>query len=146
MRFSKAPRLVLSGLLAAALAWALPSSSALQARPSGRSCHRYSSAGDRAARSLARNAATFAQTLATEHQGSYAKVSPRTIHALESGIPITSRQARREQLRAYLLSASGTTGSYVLTTRSLDGDTYTIRYRSGQVARYARVCDKVQNW
>lgn len=90
----------------------------------------------------------FAETIAVEHNGSYTKVSRRTIHALERGIPLTPRQARRKQERAYLLSASGTASSYVLTTRSLDGDdTYTIRYRSGRVKRYACVCGrKVQSW
>jgi hypothetical protein len=145
MHFSKAPRLAVSGLLTAALVWALLPS-ALQARPPGRSCHRYWSAGDRAARNMARNAETFVVTLATEHQGSYTKVSPRTIHALERGIPITPRQARRKQERAYLLSASGTASSYVLTTRSRNGDTYSIRYRSGQTKHYARVCGEAQDW
>lgn len=63
------------------------------------------------------------------------------------GTPVTPRQARRKQERAYLLSASGTASSYVLTTRSLNnGDTYTIRDRNGWMTRYARVCGQVRNW
>lgn len=137
--------MIAGGLLAAAFAWALPSS-ALQARTSGRTCQRYRSTGDVEARELARIAETTAETLATEHQGAYTSVSPRTLHALEPTIPITPEQARREHVDAYLLSASGTVSSYVLTTRSQNGDTYTIRNSSGSLKRYARVCGKMRNW
>jgi hypothetical protein len=96
---------------------------------------------------LARDAEVAAETLATDHQGTYTSVSPRTLHAILPVIPITPEQARREHEGAYLISASGTTSSYVLTTRSQNGDTYTIRKSSsGSIERYARVCGKARNW
>jgi type IV pilus assembly protein PilA len=45
-------------------------------------------ANDSSAKSLARNAATFAQTIGTEESGSYAKVSAANINALEKSIEV----------------------------------------------------------
>jgi hypothetical protein len=138
--------MIAAGLVAAALAWALPSF-AVQAHTSGRTCERYRSTGDVAARLLARDAEVAAETIATDNQGTYTNVSPRTIHAAEPVIPITPEQARHEHRDAYLLSASGTTSSYVLTTRSRNDDTYTLlRSSSGLIKRRARVCDRARNW
>jgi hypothetical protein len=62
-------------------------------------------------------------------------------------MPISPRQARRVHERAYLLSASGTERSYVLTTRSLNGDTYTIISNSdGSIERYAHACGRMRAW
>jgi len=138
--------MIAAGLLAAAFVWALPSS-VLQARTSGRTCQRYRSTGDLEARMLARTAETTAETIATDHQGTYTSVSPRTIHAVMPVIPITPEQAHRGHWGAYLFSASGTTSSYVLTTRSQNGDTYTLsRKSSGSIKRDAHVCGKTRNW
>jgi hypothetical protein len=143
--FLKNASVVAGGLLAAALVWALPSS-ALQARLSGRTCHRYPSAGDIEARLLVRDAEVAAETLAIEHRGVYTNVSPATIHTLEPEIPISHQQARHKHQDAYLLSASGTKSSYVVTTRSQNGDTYTIRNSSGEMKHYADVCGKARDW
>lgn len=123
VRFPRDASMIAGGLLAVAFAWALPSS-ASQTRTSGKICQRYRSTGDLDARMLARTAETTAETIATDHQGTYTSVSPRTIHAVEPEIPTTPEQARRTHRGAYLLSASGTTSSYVLTTRSQNGDTW----------------------
>jgi hypothetical protein len=96
---------------------------------------------------LARTAQTGAETLATEHDGTYNDVSLITLHKLEPSMPINPRQAHREHEGAYLLSASGTKNSYVVTTRSQNGDTYTIRRASnGSITLYAHVCGKGRNW
>jgi hypothetical protein len=138
--------MIAGGLLAAAVAWA-PPSFALEAHASGRTCQRYRSTGDVAARLLARTAEVTAETIATDHQGTYTSVSPRTLQALDPEMPSTLRQARRKHQRAYLLSASGTTSSYVVTTRSLNGDTYSISSSSdSRIKRHARVCGKARNW
>ena len=110
-------------------------------------CHRYTSTGDVAARELARTAQTGAETLATEHNGTYKDVSLTTLHKLEPSMPISPRQAHRKHEGAYLLSASGTTNSYVVTTHSQNGDTYTIRRASdGSIALYGHVCGRRRNW
>lgn len=136
--------MVVGGILTVALAWALPSFASQG--PSGRTCSRYRSADDVNARSLARDAEVDAETLATDNDGIYTKVSPRTLQAIDPEIPITPRQARREHWRSYLLSAAGTTSSYHVTTRSQNGDTYTIRDNSGSIKRYALVCGKTRSW
>jgi len=128
-----------------ALAWAWPANASL-AHVSAKTCHRYSSAGDFDARILARTAQTGAETIATDHHGVYTTVSPATLHALESSLPISYRQAHRAHASAYLLSASGTTNSYDLTARSLNGDTYAIHASSGIIERHARVCGKRRDW
>lgn len=45
-------------------------------------------ANDSSAKSLARNAATFAQTYATENSGSFANLEPSKVAALEKGIEV----------------------------------------------------------
>jgi hypothetical protein len=110
-------------------------------------CPRYTSRGDFAARVLARTAQTGAETLSTDHNGSYKDVSRRTLHKLEPYMPISPRQAHREHEGAYLVSASGTEDSYLVTTRSQNGDTYTIRRASnGSITRYGQVCGKRRSW
>lgn len=126
------------------LAW---SPGASVAHISGQACRRYSSVGDADARILARTAQTGVETLATEHNGAYTGISPKTLHALIPSMPINSRQARRSHEGAYLLSASGTANSYVLTTRSQNGDRYTIqRASNGSIERHARACGKMRGW
>jgi len=113
-----------------------------------RICHRYSSASDVDARTVARTAEVAAETLATERGGSYRSVSPADLHRSEpSLLPINRREALKDHLGAYLLSASGTTDSYTLTTLALNGDTYTItRGRRGSVKRRAVVCGQMRSW
>ncbi len=143
----RARALPIAGLLMlTTLAWEWPTNVEL-ARASAKACHRYWSAGDSQARTLAREGEIAAEGLATEHHGFYSSVSPVTLHAFGPSIPISSRQARRARESAYLLSASGTRDAYVLTTRSLSGDRYTIqRESSGNIERRAHVCGTVRDW
>lgn len=104
----RACTLPLAGLLLlTTLAWAWPTNAA-RARVSAKACHRYWSAGDVQARTLAREGEIAAEGLATEDHGFYSSVSPVTLHAFGPSIPISSPQARRAHDNAYLLSASGT--------------------------------------
>jgi hypothetical protein len=133
-------------LMLTTLAWGWPTNVAL-ARASAKACHRSWSAGDSQARTLARESEIAAEGIATEHHGFYSSVSPVSLHAFGPSIPISSSQARRARENAYLLSASGTRDAYVLTTRSLNGDRYTIqREGSGNIERRARVCGTVRDW
>jgi hypothetical protein len=108
---------------------------------------------DAAAKELARTAETGAETIATDYEGSYTHVTPAALRAELAAfggalLPTSRRAAVRAHVRAYLLSASGTTDSYLLITRAFDGDTYAIqRDRDGEIARTARVCGKkVREW
>jgi hypothetical protein len=140
-------RLLLPSLLTLALLASAPLMSASIARASAPSCHRYSSPGDVDARGLAREAGLDAELLALEHGGSFTSVSPAALHSFERSLPISRRQAARAHEHAYLLSASGTAGSYVVTARSLSGDTYSIRRQSsGTIERRARVCGVRRSW
>jgi hypothetical protein len=67
--------------------------------------------------------------------------------SIEPTIPLTPRQARREQDWAYLLTARGGPDSYNVTTRALNGDTFTIvRESSGEVERFEHRCGIVVHW
>ncbi len=108
-------------------------------------CHL--NASDLAAKSLAREAEVSAELIATEDNGSYARVSPATIHRTEPRIPVTRQAAARSRMSAYLLSASGTTDSYKVAARAFDGNTYTIvRTNRGQLMRHAVECGRTQSW
>ena len=61
-----------------------------------------SKANDASAKELARTAQTTAETIATDHNGSYTTVSPTTLNAAEASIPIVSGN------NAWLSAASGT--------------------------------------
>jgi hypothetical protein len=120
---------------------------ATAAHPASRICGSYHSADDAYARIFARAAETAAETLATEYNGSYARVSPWRLRVIEPVIPITARQARREHDRAYLLKAAGTQTSYQVTARGFDGDTYAIkRNTDGSFHRTANVCGRTLEW
>ena len=88
-------------------------------------------ANDAAAKSLVRTAATAAETLATQSNGSYATASPTTLNSIEPAINITSSATS-----AYLSAASGTTTGYTLTaTDPVTGDAFIYSNTSGTVAR-----------
>jgi hypothetical protein len=142
MRIWMLPTLAVSLLLTALASSPSPGASL----ESTHGCHRYTSAGDAAARELARTAEVGAETLATDHDGSYKDVSRRALHVLQL-VPISPRQAHREHEGAYLVSASGTENSYLVTARSQNDDTYTIRRASsGSITRYGQMCGKRRSW
>jgi type IV pilus assembly protein PilA len=89
-----------------------------------------SKANDASAKELARTAQTTAETVATDHNGSYTTVSPTTLHAAEASIPIASGN------NAWLSAAVGTATGYTVTTTAVPaGDTFTITNASGAVTR-----------
>ena len=85
---------------------------------------------DLAAESLVRTAQAAVETLATDDNGSYTRISPKAIAMLEPNIPITRNG------RAYLSAARGTNTTYRVTATSASGDTFTIsRDARGAISR-----------
>lgn len=86
------------------------------------------------AKELVRNAQTTAETIALDHGGSYADVTPAEIAAVEPTIAITpSRQ------HAYLSEASSGADEYSVTATATNGDELTIaRAPDGTVTRSCR--------
>ncbi|MGI8863030.1 MAG: type IV pilin protein [Solirubrobacteraceae bacterium] len=90
-----------------------------------------SKANDASAKELARTAQTTAETVATDHNGDYTTVNPTTLNAAEPSIGIIVSTTS-----AYLLSASGSTTGYTVTTKSVPtGNTFTITNSNGVVSR-----------
>jgi type IV pilus assembly protein PilA len=88
-------------------------------------------ANDSSAKSLARNAATFAQTYATENSGSYAGLEVSKITALEKGIPACPNSGN-----ACLSAATPLTEGYEVTaTAATTKDTFTLKDEGGVVTR-----------
>jgi type IV pilus assembly protein PilA len=88
-------------------------------------------ANDVSAKELVRNAATTAETIATERGGSYEAVSPTTLAAVEPTIPTSAGNGR-----AYISSATGTKTEYTITAKATTGDELTIaRAANGAVSR-----------
>ena len=82
------------------------------------------------AKSLARSAATTAETIATEHAGLYDEVSIEELRKSELTIPTQPGND------AYLSAASGSEHEYSVTAKASDGDEYTItRHNDGTVSR-----------
>jgi type IV pilus assembly protein PilA len=90
-----------------------------------------SKAKDAQAKELVRSAQTTAETIATEHEGSYEQVNPPELHAVESTIGIVASTSD-----AYLSAANGTQSEYSVTATSPDGDELTIKKNSaGEIVR-----------
>lgn len=88
-------------------------------------------AKDAQAKELVRTAQTTAETIATEHEGSYEQVSPPELHAVESTIGIVASTSD-----AYLSAAGGTQNEYSVTATSPNGDELTIKKNSaGEITR-----------
>jgi type IV pilus assembly protein PilA len=88
-------------------------------------------ANDASAKELARTAQTTAETIATENSGSYAKVSPTELNAVEKTIP-----TKEENNNAWISAASGAAEEYTVTaTAPSTGDTFTIKNVKGVVSR-----------
>jgi type IV pilus assembly protein PilA len=86
---------------------------------------------DAQAKSLARNAETTAEAIASEHDGLYQEVSEKSIHAEEPSIPIVA-SAREAYVSKVIASAS----EYKITTKATDGDELTIsRSPAGEISR-----------
>jgi type IV pilus assembly protein PilA len=96
-------------------------------------------ANDAQAKELVRTAATTAETIATDHGGSYAEVTPKELHNYEETLPAGSKNegcAAKEEGKACLKEASGTATEYTVVTISSDGDEYKIvRNAKGELVR-----------
>lgn len=93
---------------------------------------------DIAAMELARTAETAVEVISTDHDGSYATVTRRTIHRIEPLIPIVRNP------RAWLSSARGTATTYSVTTTTPAGHRFTIKRRAD--GSIARTCLPVDRW
>jgi type IV pilus assembly protein PilA len=90
-----------------------------------------SKANDASAKELARTAQTTAETIATDNNGSYEKVTKAELNKVEPSIPIAS-----ENNNAYISGASGTGTTYEVTaTAATTEDTFTIKNEGGVVTR-----------
>jgi hypothetical protein len=118
-----------------------------RASASATGCNRYWSQGDADAREIVRSAFIAAETISVDHNGYYTDVSPATVHANLATIPITRRQADRSHRDAYLLAASGTEDSFIVTARAFDGDTYSVSQgASGTLQHLAKECGSERHW
>ena len=95
-----------------------------------------SKASDASAKELARTAQTTAETIATDNNGSYAKVSTTELNAVEKTIPITASNTA-----AYLSAAAETgtgTGYEVTATAEPSKDEFTIKNAAGVVTHVCK--------
>jgi len=90
-----------------------------------------SKATDAQAKELARTAQTTAETIATDNNGSYAKVEAAELKKYEPSIVTAATEKE-----AYLSAATGTATTYEVTAKSSSGDTFTIkRGAEGEISR-----------
>jgi type IV pilus assembly protein PilA len=83
------------------------------------------------AKELVRTAETTAETIGTENDGSYQKVTPEELHADEPTIPLKASGGS-----AYLSVTTHGPNKYSVTAKASDGDEYTIaRSSTGQITR-----------
>lgn len=98
------------------------------------------------AKEIARSAQTTAETYSTDHDGSYARLSPAVLHAIEPSLAISLRQSR-ESNSAYLIHASGTEEGYRVVVRASNGNTLSIfRMPTGAFTRTAHLCGGWRDW
>jgi type IV pilus assembly protein PilA len=92
-----------------------------------------SKATDAQAKELARTAETTAETIGTDNNGQYAKVSLAELKSYEPSIVTGTGTPSKE---AWLTSAEGTSTTYKVTATSTSGDTFTIsRSAEGVISR-----------
>ena len=100
-------------------------------------------ANDASAKSLARNAATNAQTFATENSGSYKSLSTTEINKIEKGIEIGTAKNCPNKSNACLIEAAevGTGEGYKVTAEApTTEDTFTLeRTATGTTVRTCHV-------
>ncbi len=98
-----------------------------------------SKANDASAKELARTAQTTAETIATDNNGSYAKVSPTELNAYEKSIPIGA-EGKCAGTNACISEASGEATKYSVTAESpVSKDSFTIENNAGTVTRSCKV-------
>jgi type IV pilus assembly protein PilA len=95
-----------------------------------------SKAYDSGAKSLAGNAQTAAETIGTDGNGSYSKVSPGEIHSYESTIPTAEGEAHGSAWVSAATEIESGGGYEVTATAPTTGTTFTIKRKSnGEVER-----------
>jgi type IV pilus assembly protein PilA len=114
-----------------------------------------SKASDAAAKELAHSAQVAAETIATDHNGSYALVTPTLLNQYESTIQVGSAVAGNAYIQSVngALGAMGTATTYTVTATSTNGDTYSIiRAANGTITRSCQNsgsntgCPTTQSW
>jgi type IV pilus assembly protein PilA len=97
-----------------------------------------SKAYDSSAKTLAQTAQTAAETLATENGGSYNKVSPAELKAVEPSINTTNTgEARLEAATGIEANAAGEDQGYEVTAVAQNtGDKYTIKREAGGTLKH----------
>jgi type IV pilus assembly protein PilA len=80
------------------------------------------------AQALARAAQTAAETIATDNEGSYEKLSPAEVHAYEPNVPIAAGAGH-----AYLSAASGGKSEFSVTAKAANGDEFKVSRNAGGV-------------
>ena len=94
-----------------------------------------SKAQDASAKELARTGQTTAETYATDHEGSYANLSPTVLKEYEPSI-----QTAAGHNNAYIVTATGTANSFEVTAKAISGDKFTIKRNSEGVI--TRTCEQ----
>jgi type IV pilus assembly protein PilA len=90
-----------------------------------------SKAWDTQAKELARTAETTAETIATDHNSEYEKVTPTELHKYEPTIRITAGGGE-----SYVSSTTPGKDEYSVTAKSENGDEFTItRNSKGEISR-----------
>jgi type IV pilus assembly protein PilA len=86
---------------------------------------------DTQAKELARTAETMAESISTDNNGEYGKVSPTELNKYEPSIKTAASTSE-----AYLSAATGSKNAYSVTATASNGDEYTItRNAKGEIAR-----------
>jgi type IV pilus assembly protein PilA len=78
------------------------------------------------AKELARSAETTAETIATENDGDYSKVTPAELHRVEATILIAPSKTE-----AYLSATTNSKTEYSVTAKATNGDEFTITRSAG---------------
>jgi|SRR6185437_831276 len=97
-----------------------------------------SKASDASAKELARTAQTVSETIATDNEGSYEKVSKTEVNSYEATVHECTAAKASGMKEACLLKAEGIEGNkgFEVETESTSGDTFSIkRNAKGEVAR-----------
>ncbi len=100
-----------------------------------------SKANDASAKELARTAETTAETIATDNNGSYAKVTQAELAAYEKSIPVSAKSGEAcTGSNACVTEASGEATKYSVTAESpVSKDSFTIENNAGTVTRTCKV-------
>ena len=87
---------------------------------------------DAQAKELVRTAQTTAESIATDNDGKYEKVSAAELRVIEPSI-VTGKGVPTKD--AWLTHASGTSSSYKVTATASSGDTFTIERNKDEITR-----------